>query len=106
VYEVLVGPVKITVLSADEYCYIQDPFDSESGLNQVGQRVLRIGPDAFFLNPGESIFGGIKKVYILNSEQGLLMRAIADGEKKSGEQWIVQGPCRYVPQVEAEIVEE
>ncbi len=34
------------------------------------------------------------------------MRAIADGEKKSGEQWIVQGPCRYVPQVEAEIVEE
>jgi major vault protein len=34
------------------------------------------------------------------------MRAIADGEKKSGEQWIVRGPCRYVPPVEAEIVEE
>ena len=34
------------------------------------------------------------------------MRATADGEKKSGEQWIVRGPCRYVPPVEAEVVEE
>ena len=34
------------------------------------------------------------------------MRLIAEGEKKSGEQWIIRGPCRYVPPVEAEIVEE
>ena len=45
-------------------------------------------------------------MFILTSEQGLLMRLIADGEKKSGEQWIIRGPCRYVPPVEAEIVEE
>ena len=68
--------------------------------------MLKVGPQTIFLNPGESIHQGIKKIFILTSEQGLLMRATADGEKKSGEQWIVRGPCRYVPPVEAEVVEE
>lgn len=106
IYEQLVGPVRITVLNADEFCYIQDPLDPKTGSNQVGKRILKQGPDSFFLNPGESIHGGVRKVFILTSEQGLLMRLIAEGEKKSGEQWIIRGPCRYVPPVEAEIVEE
>lgn len=89
VYEQLIGPVRITILNAEEFCYIQDPLNLETGLNQVGQKVLKVGPQTIFLNPGESIHQGIKKIFILTSEQGLLMRATADGEKKSGEQWIV-----------------
>ena len=33
IYETLVGPVKMTVLKEDEFCYIQDPFDPTTGLN-------------------------------------------------------------------------
>jgi len=31
VYEELIGAVRITVLNSDEFCYIQDPLDKESG---------------------------------------------------------------------------
>lgn len=97
--------MNLTVLSSDQYCYILDPIDPETGLNQVGKRVLRTGPANFFLKPHESIDGGIKNAYILTEEQGLLLRDISEGDK-SGKQWMVTGPCKYAPPVEAEVVEE
>ncbi len=106
VYETIVGTVQKQILSSDEFCYILDPVDKD-GNNQVGQKVLRVGPCSYFLYPGESLESGIQKIYALDNGQSLLLRATEDGDdKKSGSRWMVSGPCRYVPPVWAEVLEE
>lgn len=42
----------------------------------------------------------------MTEETGLLLRATQDGEKKSGEQWMIRGPKKYCIPVSAEIIEE
>jgi major vault protein len=74
VHEQFVQEVPITVLSEDDYCYINDPID-ERGVNQLGKKILRAGPLSFFIQPNESIDGGIKKIYILSAEEALLLKA-------------------------------
>jgi len=78
-------------------------------------RELRKGEDSFFLSPGEKLESGIQKVYVLGSEEALLLRAREkfadeqDGEKivrNPGDRWMIHGPCDYVPPVTVEIVEK
>lgn len=109
VYERVVEQVDMTVLQKNEHCYKLNPL--ENGVNQMGKRVLITGPCAFFLGPGESLDGGIKKNYVLAEDEGLLMKAVEKfvdpdfGEKNPGDWWMVLGPRNYVPPVEVEVVE-
>ena len=70
----------MTILKDDEYCYISDPVD-KNGTNQLGKKILRQGPCSFFVKPGESIDGGIKKIYILTEDEALLLKATEDFSK-------------------------
>lgn len=112
--EVLVGVVDITTLSAYEYCVILNPV-SGTGVPQLGKRKLVRGPASFFLMPGESLEFGVMPVYVLGSDEGLLLRAIerfVDNEddatrqviRQPGEQWLIRGPREYVPPLSVTIV--
>lgn len=74
VHEEFVEEVPIVILNEDEFCYINDPVN-EKGVNQLGKRIMRSGPTSFFVRPGESIEGGVNKVYILSEEEALLLKA-------------------------------
>ena len=109
VYEKVIQLVDITILKNNEYCYLLNPL--EGGLNQMGKKVLLKGPKAFFLNPGETLEGGIKQNYVLADDEGLLLKAIetySDSEVKdkfAGDFWMVYGPRNYVPPVEVLVIE-
>ena len=109
VYEKIVQLIDITVLRSYEYAYLLNPL--EGGINQMGKKVLMQGPRSFFLNPGESLEGGIKKNYILADDEGLLLKAAEAyedsevGQKRPGDWWMVHGPRNFVPPVQVEVVE-
>ena len=110
VHELLVDVKFRTILREDEFCYVLNPVD-EKGQNQLGKRVLKTGPQSFFVLPGEEIHGGIQKIYLLAPDEALLVRALETHTDESGalrnavDRWMVRGPCRYVPPVEVEIIE-
>lgn len=109
VYEVKVGVVNRTILTKHQYCIVVDPVDPSTGKNQYGARQLRAGEDAFFIMPGEALEGGIKDVYILGDDEGLLLRAkeavtIEGQSKNPGDRWMIYGPCSYIPPIEVEVL--
>lgn len=114
VHEQIVGPVDVTVLTKLQYCVVLNPV-GEDGRNQYGNKELRRGHASFFLLPGESLENGIQDVHVLGADSALLLRAKdhfvdVHGEEKvertPGDQWMITGPCDYVPPVEVEIVEQ
>jgi len=74
VLEKVVGIVKITTLSSNQYCIVNNPCGAD-GKPRPGKRELRRGETGFFLQPGESIEGSIKDAYILAEEEALLLCA-------------------------------
>lgn len=48
-HEELVEKVEATVLSLNQYCIIQNPFDEDTNQNRHGIMELRKGPAVFFL---------------------------------------------------------
>jgi len=78
----------------------------------MGSKELRKGELSFFLLPGEKLESGIQAVYVLDSEEALLLRAReAFKENKEttrapGDRWMIYGPCDYVPPVSVEIIEK
>lgn len=110
VYEHVVGTVDITTLSNRQYCVIIDPYDETAGRNRFGVRVLRKGETTFFLRPGERLENGIQEIYVLASDEALLLAAREefsddDGDHKPGDRWMVRGPKEYIPSVEMEVLE-
>lgn len=114
VHEEVVGEVEITTLSDREWCIVLDPIDAE-GKPQLGMKEVRQGRISFFLHPGESLEGGIQKVYILGEQEALLLRAreaFNEGEgdnlisHQPGDLWMLSGPRDYIPRVEVEVVEK
>jgi len=115
VNEAVVGEVPLTTLSNRQYCVVLDPVDRVSGKNQLGKRELRKGEATFFLRPGERLEAGIQNVYILGSEEALLLRArevyVDNSNAKApvkhlpGDLWMIYGPTDFVPSVEVEVVE-
>eukprot|EP01006_Ploeotia_vitrea_P054597 TRINITY_DN67905_c6_g2_i1.p1 TRINITY_DN67905_c6_g2~~TRINITY_DN67905_c6_g2_i1.p1 ORF type:complete len:851 (+),score=128.03 TRINITY_DN67905_c6_g2_i1:42-2555(+) len=109
VYEKVVREVPITTLNNRQWCIIQDPVDGE--LNPtLGAKEVRKGECSFFLHPGEKMVGGIQDVIVLGTEEALLLKAneaFTEGETKrrSGDRWMIHGPCDYVPPVQVEVVE-
>jgi len=112
VFEKVVGEVNLTTLDSRQYCVVVDPIDPATGKPQLGMRILRKGVDSFFLSPGEKLENGIQKVFVLGSDEALLLRArekfIDDLKKENrnpGDRWMINGPCDYVPPVTVEVVE-
>ena len=113
--EVVVGEVPLTSLNNRQYCVVNDPHGKD-GKPQLGKKELRIGEVTFFLQPGESLEGGIQNVYILGEDEALLLKArenfveqIAKDKKqnrKAGDLWMVHGPLDFFPSVEVEVVEK
>jgi len=111
VYEQVIGEVKITSLSNRQYCVLVDPV--VNGKNQLGKRILRRGEFAFFLQPGERLETGIQNVIVLGEEESLLLKArenfFDEIEKKNriaGDQWMLPGPCEYVPAIEVDVLKK
>jgi major vault protein len=110
VYEEVVGEVRITILNNRQFCVVLDPVD-EDGKPQLGVKRLYRGPVSFFLCPGERLEAGIQNIYVLGSEEALLLRAkeeLVDGKERRqpGDRWMIYGPCEYVPPVAVEVVEK
>jgi major vault protein len=94
VYEQLVKVVDITVVSSRQYCVILNPVAgreidrsrvtirhecfslSADGKSQLGKKKLVIGEKSFFLQAGEQLEKGIQDVYILDDDEGLVMKCI------------------------------
>ncbi len=104
VYERFIESKLITILRDDEFCYIKNPKD-DKGQNQLGKKVLVTGPRSFFVQPGEEIDGGIQKIYILEEDEAVLLRAEETHTEEDGtvrnavDRWMVHGPCRFIPPV-------
>ncbi|MBN1875765.1 MAG: colicin uptake protein [Anaerolineae bacterium] len=113
VYEEVVGEVEITTLGDRDWCIVLDPIGADDK-PQLGMREVRKGRASFFLHPGESLEGGIQKVYVLGEQEALLLRAteaFTDAAvdpvqiRKPGDLWMIEGPADYIPPVQVEVVE-
>lgn len=67
------GVVSVTVLNSREYCVILDPVD-DNGKPQLGKKKLVKGEKTFFLQPGEKLAKGIQPVFVLEEDEGLILR--------------------------------
>lgn len=115
VFEKAVENVTITSLTNRQYCVICDPINEE-GQNQLGMRLLRKGPDSFFLKPGESIPDGIQAFFVLSESDALVIVAneafVEHGSDRTeiarspGDRWMVRGPTEYIPPVEVTVLEQ
>jgi len=109
VNEILVKKVPITVLSSREYCNIVNPM--VEGKTIYGQRIQRRGEASFFLQPREILEGGIQKVVVLDENDALLLKAnqffkTEKEERKSGDRWMIRGPCEFVLPLELTLLEK
>lgn len=109
VYETVVGIVKITTLNNRQYCVILDPVGKD-GKPQLGQKKLIKGERSFFLSPGERLEKGIQNVYVLEEDEGLILKANeaftdtdTGNDRRPGDRWMIRGPLEYVPPVEVEV---
>jgi len=101
-----------TTLTSRQYCVVLDPWDPKIGKPRLGSKELRKGELSFFLLPGEKLETGIQNIYVLDSEEALLLRAKEVYEdikmeevRQPGDRWMIFGPCDYVPPVSIEILE-
>ncbi|GFR87232.1 major vault protein-like [Elysia marginata] len=111
----VVKVVKLTVVRKGQYAVILNPVD-ENGKAQLGQKSLRVGLCSFFVHPYESLDKQtVQNARILSEQESLVLRAINDftetveGKKikrKTGDQWLINGPCNYIPPVEVEIIKQ
>jgi major vault protein len=69
----VVGVVSVTVLNSRQYCVVLDPVGSD-GKPQLGKKKLVQGEKTFFLQPGEKLAKGIQDVYVLEEDEGLILR--------------------------------
>jgi len=106
--ETVVGEQALIILKEDEYCVIKDPLDEGLGLNLRGRSKIRIGPDKFFLQAGES--SSVQKAILLGPDEGLWLRAQEQFEdkvsrtiRKPGEKFLVTGPKLHWPALETTI---
>ena len=92
VYEQLVKVVEITVVSSRQYCVVLNPVSGRrsivsaskfgrdaslaDGRSQLGKKKLVMGEKSFFLQAGEQLEKGIQDVYILDDDEGLVLKCI------------------------------
>lgn len=65
VHEQRVATVSLIVLTAQQYCVIDAPWD-DNGEPQRGRKEVRRGPAQFFVRPGETLDGSVKPVELVS----------------------------------------
>ncbi|GFO34278.1 major vault protein [Plakobranchus ocellatus] len=111
----VVKVVKLTVVKKGQYAVILNPVD-ENGKAQLGQKSLRVGLCSFFLHPYESLqMQSVQNAVILSEQESLVLQAINDFtdimdekkvKRKTGDLWLINGPCNYIPPIEVEIIKQ
>ncbi|OON19528.1 major Vault Protein repeat-containing domain protein [Opisthorchis viverrini] len=119
VHEEVICQVKATILNAQQYCVILNPVD-DKGVPQLGRRKVVRGEKTFFLQPGETLESGVRNAHILQSNDGMILRAtegffdetaaLSEGKhtkvyRQPGVRWLIRGPMEYVPPLEVTVVE-
>lgn len=66
--------VDVTILRVHQFCVVVNPWD-ENGVPQLGRKLLVRGEKSFFLRPGEYLETGVQDAYILQNDEGLILRA-------------------------------
>ncbi|CAH8454569.1 unnamed protein product [Schistosoma margrebowiei] len=72
--EEFVKEVDVTILRVHQFCVVVNPWD-ENGVPQLGRKLLVRGEKSFFLRPGEYLETGVQDAYILQNNEGLILRA-------------------------------
>ena len=106
--EILINEVPITKLNQNQFCNILNPMSDSKTL--YGHRTQRKGELSFFLQPREVIIGGIQSVENLTKNDALILMAQQDftmnnKEYKSGQTFLIRGPCDFILPIEATISE-
>jgi len=111
IYEKKINIITMKTLTKENYAILLNPIDESTGKNQKGAKKLLVGEYNFFLLPGEDLENGIQNVRILNENQAVLLQAkekFVDDKKIQrvpGDKWMIRGPCKFVPPIEVEILE-
>lgn len=112
VYAEVTAVVPICILNDRQYCVIMNPVGPD-GRPQLGQKKLIVGKKSFFLNPGEACLEGIQNCYVLDENEGLVLKAVETFkddsvrpavQRKPGDKWLIRGPMEYIPPVEVEVI--
>ena len=113
----LVAKERMIEVGAGSWCVVRNPVvrvDGQVALDDFGQarvavgdREVRVGPKVFPLYPGEELEGDIVPEYVLGVSEALRLRALtafadtrapdAPRRREAGDEWLVRGPGRYVP---------
>ncbi|MBI4434148.1 hypothetical protein HY632_05225 [Candidatus Uhrbacteria bacterium] len=120
--EELDGEIREKVRVGDrQFAIILNPFNPATKDIREGERETRIGPVTFALHPGEELEDGkVRDEFVLESDQGLLLRAekdaphplagtgniSADAILRAGAELLLVGSRRYIPHSNIRIVEE
>ena len=112
VFETIIKNVDITTLSNRQFAILLNPVGAD-GKPQLGAKKLIKGEVSFFLQPGESLEGGIKDVHVMGDQEGIVLKAleafsdtsvVPNVERQPGDQWMLKGPMEYIPSVQVEVV--
>lgn len=113
VEEEIVESRNIVTLSNREYCVVSSPLNTDTGLNQIGMKETRRGPQSFFLQPGETLYTEPTQVIVLREDNALELIAnekfqdvLKDGKvvvRQPGEVWRLVGPQEYWMPLEAQL---
>ncbi|CAF0897141.1 unnamed protein product [Rotaria sordida] len=109
IYEELVAVVDAITLNSRQYCVILDPVID--GKPQLGRKKMIFGEISFFLQPGEKLLTGIQNVFILDEDEGVIVKCnetFEDEQPKKiripGDLWMIRGPTEYIPPTQVEVV--
>jgi len=118
--QIVAGPLPMIMVPPRNYCIIQNPVARDADGNvifdQNGQAVLRHGdeevrvevPDPFPLYHGETLYGKVSQLQVVQANSAIRLKAIRDlpqENKQTGDEWLFKGPGTYIPRVEVQVVE-
>ncbi|CAB4056485.1 MVP [Lepeophtheirus salmonis] len=67
------------------------------GKPMLGHRKIVKGEISFFLKPGEILEDGVKEVYILGEDEGIVLKSLV--------KWMIKGTMEYTPTIEVEVID-
>eukprot|EP00672_Neobodo_designis_P019280 CAMPEP_0174833136 /NCGR_PEP_ID=MMETSP1114-20130205/4051_1 /TAXON_ID=312471 /ORGANISM="Neobodo designis, Strain CCAP 1951/1" /LENGTH=841 /DNA_ID=CAMNT_0016067007 /DNA_START=44 /DNA_END=2569 /DNA_ORIENTATION=- len=113
-------PVSCIAVPPSHYCVVLNPVARDKKTNEVlleksgqvkvrtGDVEIRFSQEPFALYPGEEIQQSVTRMEVLSALQAVRLYATRDFDdngvaRKAGDEWLVRGPCTYVPRIEAEV---
>jgi len=114
------GPADMVIVPPRYYCKIKNPVIMKDGKPDVypsglvktrqGWEEIRFETDPFPLYPGEVLAVRPTLLTTIKENEALMIQAVDDftDEKGvshiTGEEWLVKGPCTYIPRVEEKVI--